>query len=61
MDMTITVRVVSQYGQRRVFPACPRADLFCEIAGTSTLTERTIKAIKALGYTVNVAQEEVTL
>jgi hypothetical protein len=55
--MEIKVRIVSQFGNQRIFPLCEKAKLFCEIAGTTTLTEHAIKAIKKLGYTVSVVQE----
>ncbi|OGT54210.1 MAG: hypothetical protein A3E01_00020 [Gammaproteobacteria bacterium RIFCSPHIGHO2_12_FULL_63_22] len=41
-----------QWGKRRIFPACPIAGLFAEIAGESTLTSRNIEIIKKLGYRV---------
>lgn len=55
---TITVRIVNQYGQRRIQPVCGRAQLFAEIACTATLTDHTIAAIKKLGYTINVERQE---
>jgi len=58
MNNTIKVRVVSQYGNKRVFPVCAKAALFCDIADQGTLTDRTIKAIKALGYAVVVVADQ---
>lgn len=59
--MEIQVRIVSQFGNERVFPACFKAEEFCKIAGTATLTPQAIKSIKALGYVVNVAQDVKSL
>ena len=59
--MQINVRIVSQYGQQRIFPDCPTAELFCSIAGSKTLTDGAIRDIKALGYSVNVVQDVRTL
>lgn len=59
--MEIKVRIVSQYGTTRVFPACHKSDAFCSIAGTVTLTDSAIKAIKYLGYTVTVMQDVTSL
>ena len=59
--MEIKVKVVSQFGNRRVFPACDKSELFCKIAGTTTLTDSAIKSIKELGYTVAVVHDEVML
>ncbi len=52
--MEIKVKIISQFGNQRIFPACPKAELFCEIAGTTTLTDKMVKTIKSLGYTVSV-------
>lgn len=40
------------YGTVRIYPANKEAELFAEIAGTTTLTEHTIKCIKDLGFEV---------
>ncbi len=55
--MEITVRITSNYGARAVYPVCETAQIFAQIAGTKTLKPETLNSIKALGYTVNVAQE----
>lgn len=54
MIMEISVRLVSQYGNERIQPACEKAELFCRIAGCKTLTQNMVRDIKALGYRVNV-------
>ena len=59
--MEIKVRIVFQYGHQRIFPACDKAELFCAIAGTTTLTDVAIKAIKELGYSVAVVQDVKSL
>ena len=59
--MEIKVRIVSQYGNDRIFPVCEKAKKFCSIAKTSTLTDEAIKDIKALGYKVEVVQDVKTL
>ena len=55
--MGITVRIANNYGNRVVYPVCQRAHTFAELAGTTTLTDRTISLIKSLGYTIDVQQE----
>ena len=52
--MTIKVVLATQYGQEVIRPACEKAELFCEIAGTKTLTRRLVEQIKKLGYRVEV-------
>lgn len=55
--MGITVRIANNYGSRVVYPVCKCAHTFAELAGTTTLTDRTISLIKSLGYTIDVQQE----
>lgn len=55
--MGITVRIANNYGNRVVYPVCKYAHTFAELAGTTTLTDRTISLIKSLGYTIDVQQE----
>lgn len=55
--MEITVRITSNYGARAVYPVCPTAQTFADIAGTKTLKPETLAKIKSLGYTVNVQAE----
>jgi len=57
--MEITVRITSVYGQKTVYPVCETAKIFADIAGTKTLKPTTINSIKALGYKIVVAQEEL--
>jgi len=53
--MVKTVRIVVRnvYGQLVCYPACERADLFAEIAGTRTLSHRTLALAERLGYTIH--------
>lgn len=55
--MEITVRITSNYGARAVYPVCPVAQTFADIAGTKTLKPETINLIKKLGYTISITQE----
>ncbi len=55
--MNITVRIANNYGNRVVYPVCPRAHTFAEMAGTTTLTDRVISLVKSLGYEVLIKQE----
>lgn len=59
--MTITVTVRNVYGKETVYPACSASQVFARIAGTTTLTPQTLALVKALGYTIVVAQPEVNL
>ena len=48
----ITVQTRDVYGTEKVYPICDDALRFAAIAGTTTLTERVLKRIEALGYTI---------
>ena len=55
------VQVKSVYGKDTVYPACESTKSFCELLNQTTLTERDIKYIKALGFKVYRKQETVEL
>lgn len=59
--MTITIEIRDIYGIRTIYPHCETAKLFARLAGTKTITRHALKTIRALGYTVEVKQAEVTL
>ena len=58
--MAIQVTIRSVYGREHIYPACDKARLFCEIAGTRTLTHYHVDAIKQLGYAVRVVTAQPT-
>jgi uncharacterized membrane protein len=55
MNTTITVMPKTVYGVTTYYPACQHAELFASIAGTTTLTIKTLKYIYLLGYTIGLA------
>lgn len=55
----IKVRVSNNFGNRTVYPVCPVANLLAELAGTKTLTEKSIELIKDLGFTISVETPEL--
>lgn len=55
--MSILVRITSNYGQRVVYPVCDTACKLAALIGTKTFTDRAIRQIRDLGYTINVQQE----
>lgn len=57
---SISVVLDTQYGQQIVRPVCAKAEIFCQMAGTKTLTKPTIELIKALGYRVDVVPTQPT-
>ena len=59
--MNITVTIKSVYGVDKMYPACENARRFAEIAGTKTLTEHTIRQIKAMGILVETTDTKTHL
>tara|TARA_R110001592_G_scaffold88612_7_gene260929 strand:+ start:96 stop:269 length:174 start_codon:yes stop_codon:yes gene_type:complete len=52
--MTIIVKIRNVYGNERIYPVCPKAATFARLAGTKTLSTYDIRAIKSLGFEVQV-------
>jgi hypothetical protein len=48
----IVIEVRSVYGEMKAYPACPRARIFADIAGTITLTRATLNLVEQLGVTI---------
>lgn len=61
MKPTITVLVKEVYGKRTFYPNCKQSEIFASIAGTTTLTERTLRQIMELGYEISFVRNEVNL
>ena len=61
MKLEILVEIKNVYGNEKIYPACEKASLFCDIAGTKTITDETKVLIKQLGYTIIVNQAVKTL
>lgn len=56
--MQIEVTIKNVYGNKLVYPECEKANLFCSLCHTSTLTPHAIDIIKKLGFTINVKQKD---
>ena len=54
--LQIIVKIENVYGKSTIYPVCELALIFASIAKTTTLTEDTIKFIKALGYIIKIDQ-----
>lgn len=59
--MTITIEIRDIYGIRTIYPACQTSRLLARLAGTKTITRHALETIRALGYTVEIKQPEVSL
>ena len=59
MNKTIAITLREVYGNALVYPACPDAVRFAEIAGSKTLTPQTLRLIEDLGY--DIVQAPMTL
>jgi len=47
------------YGIDRLYPVCPKAKLFADIAGNKTLLPEVIELIKKLGYNLITESEKI--
>jgi hypothetical protein len=59
--MKITVRIKTVYGTETIYPVCENAKRFTEIAGTKTITRRTVDIIRAMGIPVVIESPIVCL
>ena len=50
--MEIQVLAKDVYGQIKFYPKCEKAQVFASIAGTTTLTEATLRKVMQLGYEI---------
>jgi len=57
----ILVEIRNVYGNETIYPACDKAQAFCQIAGTRTLPRHLIKHINALGFEVRLAPQITVL
>jgi hypothetical protein len=55
MTNQISVEIKTIYGVDKIYPACPKAELFCKLVSQKTLTQRDVGLIKQLGIEVKVA------
>ena len=59
--MTATVSIKTHYGTQYIYPVCQTAVHLAALTGKKTFSHNDIKTIKALGYSINVQQPQVTL
>ena len=59
METEIKVKIKENYGNKVVYPACDKSQLFSQIAGTKTLTAETINYILRLGYAIKVMPKKI--
>lgn len=55
--MKILVEIKNNYGSEAIYPLCSQGRIFADIAGTKTLTRKSLDQIKALGYSVELQQQ----
>jgi hypothetical protein len=52
---SILIKFKNVYGTEAIYPVCDKAKLFAQIAGTRTLTNATLRDVKALGFEIRVS------
>jgi hypothetical protein len=58
MKIKIDIRTV--YGTKKMYPACERSQLLCDLTGHKTFTSANIDTIKKLGYEIEDASPKHT-
>lgn len=58
---TIRVRVVQWYGRTTAYPECETSRILAELAGTKTLTKRSLELAQQLGYEIELVTTEPKL
>ena len=58
-DGIVEITLQNNYGKDKAYPANKSAHLFAAIAGTTTLTQYTLKIAEQLGFEIRVARAEV--
>ena len=59
--MQATVSIKTHYGTQYIYPVCQTALHLAALTGKKTFSHSDIKTIKALGYSLEVQQPEITL
>jgi hypothetical protein len=59
--MQAIVEIKTHYGTQYIYPICQTAQHLAALTGKKTFSHSDIKTIKALGYSINVQQPQVTL
>ena len=57
----LTVEIRSVYGEDKVYPVNNQAQILAGIAGTTTLTTRTLRLAVRMGFTVETVTKELVL
>lgn len=53
----ILVEIKSNYGIEAIYPACAKANSFCELLGQKTLTRGNLEKIRGLGFKIDIKQQ----
>jgi len=59
--MQALVEIKTHYGTQYIYPLCDTAKKLAALTGKKTFSHSDIKTIKALGYSIDVQQPEITL
>ena len=57
--MELLIQIKQNYGKEAIYPACEKSRMFADLIGAKTLTRANIEAIKALGYSFKVVQQDL--
>lgn len=57
--MQVTIEIKHIYGMKTIYPACEVSKRFAQLAGTKTLTPKSLIHINALGYTIAIKPQTI--
>lgn len=57
--MQVTIEIKHIYGMKTIYPACEVSKRFAQLAGTKTLTPKSLMHINALGYTIAIKPQTI--
>jgi hypothetical protein len=61
MDNQLTVIIKTTYGTERIYPACQQSARVADLMKSKTFTRQDVNALKAIGFTFTVQQQQAII
>lgn len=56
---TLKVKIDRHYGTESIYPDCDKSRLLVQLTGQKTMTKKTIRLLKELGYKLEIQAKEL--